>query len=694
MWAYVPLVLVNLLLWVLLLSAYSDRIDAFLSRLSYFAFRGDEIEPDGARERLLRTAAVGTPYREYVTRTYLYALGAGVAGAVIGVYVAVGLIALGRRLGVTARPTLPSLGLFTNAPDLSWLGAAAEWVAALDGLLLLWLLSSSAFFATAGAVGTYVMRWELPSLRADTRRRQIDASMPQMVAFVYALTRGGMAFPDVLEALSENEGIFGEGATEVGVAVRNIDLFGVDLVTAVQDLSQRTPSDQFEKFTENLASVLKSGRNLSEFLKEQYERYREQAEEQQAEILELLATTAEVYVTVVVAGMLFLVTILLIIGLTVGDTLFLIQVIAYVVLPVGNLLFLVYLSEVTGPLRASRDDGRILHNEASPADTRGPTRSDGGYSRVGSRANHRRLHAYERLRRLRKTLLSPVQSAIARPSLVFYVTIPLAVGVTAYRLPTAVVDGSVSIRLLDDLLVQAVIFLLATFAGFYEVSRRRSRRLEESVPDLLERLASLNEAGISVVTSFDRVRGGDVGALDAEVERIWRDVQWGSTIERALDRFESRVRTPSITRVVTLITNAMRASNEIGPVLRIAAEQARADQRLRRQRRQEMLTYLIVIYVSFIVFLIVIGALDYVLIPNLPDTGSVGGVGQGAPGIIGGFSGGDEDAYRLAFFHTALVQSALSGLVGGMMGGGSIKDGAKHAAIMLTVTYVVLTLLG
>ena len=136
----------------------------------------------------------------------------------------------------------------------------------------------------------------------------------------------------------------------------------------------------------------------------------------------------------------------------------------------------------------------------------------------------------------------------------------------------------------------------------------------------------------------------------------------------------------------------MRASNEIGPVLRIAAEQARADRRLRRQRRQEMFTYLIVIYVSFVVFLIVIGALDYVLIPNLPDTSGVGV--QGGPSILGGFSGGDEDAYRLAFFHTAIIQSTLSGLVGGMMGGGSIMDGVKHATIMLAITYGVLTMLG
>ena len=152
--------------------------------------------------------------------------------------------------------------------------------------------------------------------------------------------------------------------------------------------------------------------------------------------------------------------------------------------------------------------------------------------------------------------------------------------------------------------------------------------------------------------------------------------------------------TASVTRVVTLIRNAMRASNEIGPVLRIAAEQARADQRLRRQRRQEMATYLIVIYISFIVFLVVIMAIDYVLIPNLPDTTVDASAASGAPGVVGGIEGGTVPTYRLVFLHAALVQSLLSGLVGGMMGGGSLKDGVKHATVMLSITYLVLTLLG
>lgn len=690
LWA-LPLVAAIGLLGAFLAAPYSPRIDAAITRIAFLLLGGRGIEIDTEREQSLRSAAIGVPYREYAAKTYIYAAGAGIAGGVVGVYVgAAGLFVLASP-GVSFDPNAT-----IETPTAVQLGV---------------FLLGGALLGAVAAVATYELRWRLPSVRADGRARRIDAGLPRTVAFTYALTRGGMSFPDVLRTLSANERVFGEGAAEVDVAVRNIDLFNVDLVTAIRDLSENTPSERFGTFTENLASVLQSGGDVSEFLREQYERYRDEAEEQQAEILNLLATTAEVYVTVIVAGMLFLVTILLIIGLTAGDTLFVMRVLTYVVIPAANVLFLAYLLDVTRPLRATGDE-----HEDDRGDGRGNARereqgrqsdgiaavdaveSDGGYTRPGAAADHERLFAYRRLRSVRETLASPLSSVIDRPRLLLYVTVPIAVVATAVRLPAVFAGGGVDVRALDDILVQAAIFLSGTFAVVYEYSRRRLRRLESAVPELLERLASLNEAGISVVSSFDRVRRGDIGALDEEVDRIWRDVQWGATTEEALSRFETRVRTPSVTRVVTLITNAMHASNEIGPVLRIAAEQARSDLQLRRQRRQEMFTYLVVVYVSFFVFLVVIGALEYVLIPSLPEAGSIGGGGGGAGGVggvgagpLGGFDGGDRDAYRLVFLHTAFVQSLLSGLAAGVMGSGSVKAGMKHAAIMLSVAYVALT---
>jgi flagellar protein FlaJ len=53
----------------------------------------------------------------------------------------------------------------------------------------------------------------------------------------------------------------------------------------------------------------------------------------------------------------------------------------------------------------------------------------------------------------------------------------------------------------------------------------------------------------------------------------------------------------------------------------------------------------------------------------------------------------NKAAYTLVFFHTALIQAVLSGFIGGQIGEGSLKDGAKHAAAMLGMAYLAFVLL-
>ena len=665
---FLPLVLAVVLVGLLAGAAALRPLERGFSRIAWALFDGESIDIDPERRRSLRAAGIGSPYRLYQVKTLLYSVLAALGGVVLGGYATAAVV----EFFGPDRLRAPIGGrIFRPLP---------EWLVSFEAKYTALLVAGAVVFGASAATVVYLVRWNIPSVRADTRRRQIDAGMPRMIAFVYALSRGGMSFPEVMRTLSDNSDVFGTGAEEMGIGVRSIDLFGDDLVTAVRTLATRTPSEQFQSFTENLTSVLQSGQDISEFLRDEYERYRAAADEQQREILDVLATASEVYVTVVVAGMLFLITILLIIGLTTGGMLDVLRIIAYVLLPATNVLFLAYLSEVTQPLRATRTGRPEAEATATGSDL--PVATDGGsVFSMRTRENVARLRIKRRLRRVQRFVSNPGQALLDSPTLLLYATVPFAVVFVAVQFPAYVADGVLDIRVLDDVLIQATLLVVTTFAVVYEIQRRRLQRLEGAVPDLLDRLASLNEAGLSVVSSFDRVRRSEMGALDDEVDRIWRDVEWGGTVEDALVRFEQRVRTPSVTRVVTLLTNSMRASNEIGPVLRIAAEQARADQRLKRQRRQETMTYLIVIYISFLVFLVVIGAIDTVLVPNLPTGGGVGGP-------FGGIGEIDKAAYQLVFFHAAIVQAGFSGLVGGQMAGGSLKDGAKHASVMLLVAYL------
>ncbi len=695
---FLPLGVAFLLLTPVVAAQFSLRVDRVLTRLALVAF-GNYIvqfkDEHPKRVATLRSAHLPTTYREYGAKTVLYSALSAAIGAIAGIYLIWALLAVLALDPATLAEALPDtlefLANFGGVPSVT--------LAELFGLML----ASCLTLGVAAGGGIYWLRWWYPGYVADNRARQIEQSLPETVAFIYALSRSGMEFPTVTRIVAAHQDTYGEAAAEFEIVVRNMDTFGTDLITSLQMMGQRTPSPQFQEFTENLVSVLQSGHSLSEFLDRQYHDYREEAQSQQESMLELLGTLAESYVTVLVAGPLFLITVLVVIGFSVGDTIQPLTVLVYIVLPFGNLAFIVYLSTVTDKITPSRP-GNTKPGDGPATDSR-PRRADGGSSVhicAGARAttdndadanahsNLERIALYRRFRTTKEQFGNPRKTLIARPALLLLLTVPLALVAVGWAIPRAITDTGFEIGAIDNVLVLSTIFVIATFSLVYELHRLRITGIETAVPDLLDRLASVNEAGMPIIAAIDQVRGSDLGALDDELDRIWADVQWGATLETALLRFESRTRTHVTARVVTLLTEAMKASGNLSTVLRIAARQAIAERRLKRERRQAMLEYLVVVYVSFLVFLFIIAVLSAYLLPNLPTGGiETGDAGAGSPiDGLGGTSDFEAATYTQLFYHATLVQGALSGFIAGQLATGDVRAGAKHATAMMVLTFL------
>jgi len=717
--AALVLALAVAILAIPLFSWTSQRLNHAITRLALVTF-GRHVRSRQRRQRertgvestrlaALHGAHVPTTYRVYAATTLFYATTVAIGGSLLGIYVLKAVFVVLNVPPSTLQTYLPAgLGFLAtglSAPTLTLPEAFALF------------LASSATVGVVLGLTVYQLRWWWPAYRAEERGRRIDASMERTVAFIYALSRSGMAFPEVMRILARNQSVYGEAAREVEIAVRDMDTFGADLIDALERLGRRTPSDSMSDFVENLVSVLQSGRSLSSFLDDQYQYFRDESEAQQRRYLDLLATLAEAYVTVLVAGPLFLITVLVVLGLVIGGTLPFLRVLGYLLIPLATAGFVVYLGSLTETSDLERSDSPVATPLGSFTDIRStdaptvaedsPTTDGGTPALVSRAANLERLLTYERTRWLRDRLRDPVGYIRDHPTSILWITVPLATLYAGVRLwgpmaawletlhlfsdaRSAPVAAAFPLRLLDDVLVQSTLFVMGSFAVVYEYRQRYLRRIEAVIPDFLDRLASTNEAGMPIVSSLGRVADSDLGALDTEMARTWTDVRWGANVETALNRLEARVRTPTVTRAVTLITNAMRASGEIGPILRIAADEAQATRRLQRERRQELMTYVLVIYISFFVFIAIVAALTLSFLPAVPAESAFS---ERVSTDFGGITQASKDAYELLFFHTTLVQAVSSGLVAGQMGQGSLKDGAKHATVMLAIAYVVFLVL-
>ncbi len=536
------------------------------------------------------------------------------------------------------------------------------------------------FVLTAYAAYIFFLRY--PSLVKKNRTTRINLLLHHAVAYMYAMRQGGAEMMAVFRAISGSSSVYGEVAHEFRRVVRDADYFGYDVITALRHLQETTPSEKLQEFVQDLVSVVESGGDMLAFLETRVRTYQEEARFEQKTFLSTLQLVAEAYVTLFVAGPLFIIIVMVVMGFVSSTSVVQLSVIIYLLIPVGSLFFILFVDAVSIKTEGiERYTGiRWLHEF-------GDARVE---ERTGDEPLVRQLAHYDRIRKLRSFLHHPFQAFLIEPNRTFYVAVPVALAyvLLAVLATPAYPDVEVLIDVLDDHLIVALLIVLLPFGICYQIWRTKVMGLEAGIPEFLNRLSGINQVGLTLAQAITILVKADLGVLTYEIRKIKRDIEWGASVQDALVRFEERIRTPTIARAVTLITTASRMTGDIGVVLNIAARDAAISETLKRERRAEMFIYTAIVYLVFIVFIFVVAVIDAQFLSVLA------GVDTLAPGSMpGGISFGSTSiaTFERLLFHACLIQALFTGLIAGEMGEGSIRAGVKHAAIMVFIAFVIFT---
>lgn len=238
----------------------------------------------------------------------------------------------------------------------------------------------------------------------------------------------------------------------------------------------------------------------------------------------------------------------------------------------------------------------------------------------------------------------------------------------------------------DFLLI--AIFIFSGVYGFYEFIRlRRIRKIDERFPDFVRDLAESRRAGMTFTKAIMYSSRGNYGVLTPEIQKIARQISWGSSVDNALNAFAKRVNTKLINRTVSLIIEASRSGGNVADVLDAASKDAREIKLIESERRASMLTYVAIIYVGLGVFLLIMLVLCKGFLPSmLGESGTQAASAYGTVGIGGGGGIKAEDITGL-FFYASIVQSFGMGLVAGVFEEGNVISGVKHSFIMMLIAW-------
>jgi flagellar protein FlaJ len=199
----------------------------------------------------------------------------------------------------------------------------------------------------AGAITTIVF-YGYPIYLADAVKRQLEDEMPFTTGYMAILTNAGVSPERIFNSMS-NLSVPLVTSAQAKDIVRDVNLFGSDIISALEEASKRTPSERYREMLEGFISTIHSGGNLTVYLREKSTQYMKLKRISLKKFSDTLSMLSEFYVAVLLTGPLMLVIMLTIMAMLGGGGLgifspdLLLSLLTYVGIPLGATVFLIIL---------------------------------------------------------------------------------------------------------------------------------------------------------------------------------------------------------------------------------------------------------------------------------------------------------------------------------------------------------------
>ena len=188
----------------------------------------------------------------------------------------------------------------------------------------------------------------LPAAKTRARGKNIDRHLPYVANFINTMSIAGISPSEIFGSLSSIK-LYGEVQKEAKKITTEIELMGLDAITALKNAITISPSKKFRDFLQGIIAVLQSGSELAPYFNRCVDQYMFDDLEERKKSLDSLAIMAESFVTTVIAFPLFLVIILCVMGFTSGGISFdFLYIISLFILPMAYCGFYVMMKSGMG----------------------------------------------------------------------------------------------------------------------------------------------------------------------------------------------------------------------------------------------------------------------------------------------------------------------------------------------------------
>ena len=615
--------------------------------------------------------------------------------------------------------------LALTAEDISILGLRLpEGVASATDAIKIPALAfvSGIFFGTIGFATGFGSLLSIPYFRANSRQREINVLLADSIAFMYALSVGGLNQLEILQAMAQADDTYGEVSREFQVIVLETEYFDTDYRTAIRNQALQTPSEELSQFLTDMLSIVDSGGDMTSFLEDQKDKHIRTAKQEQKKVLDTLELFGEMYMTLSLFPLLLIIILVIMSMMSPGSRMDMMLGTVYGLIPLTGLGFLVLTSTVTqdsigdGYLRPDRDDGQTYAEADEGILSLGLVESYTGtysvFNRIKSREGTYRVmevlkapHIFFRDNPLMVLGLTVPITLVFYAVVVFFHLAPLNIAEFVAPTGTSVPD---KIGFIEPgtrgqswelpaivgtfMWVYVPIYLnLLPLSFFHEWNLRTRRSVIGNLSENLRKLSSANDTGMTLLESIRVVADTSSGRMADELEAMHAKVNYGTSLKNALREFNNRYHIPRLARTVKLIGEAQEASSQIQDVLSTAAQASENQDDIDRERKSRTRMQMVIIIMTYLTLLGVMALLKVKFLTVMGDLASqtAGSGAESAGDAPGGdLSSVNVDVLSVLFFHAVVLQALLSSFIAGYIREVSLMAGLKFAVTLPTIALI------
>ncbi|MEM2911364.1 MAG: type II secretion system F family protein [Candidatus Bathyarchaeia archaeon] len=460
----------------------------------------------------------------------------------------------------------------------------------------------------------------IPLSRAGERASNLEREMPFAAAYISVMASGGIAPYTSFKRLAEVE-LMPAMRSEAREIIKDVEIFGIDPLTAIENAAKRNPLDIFRDFLAGYASTVIIGGDIGHFLERKAEDIFKTRALRVKAAAERLGMLLETFIIVMVLMslcfyILFSVESIYSVGISMYSGIILYT---YLFTPMLSLMF-IYLAHSMQP--------------KTPVVEMRPYKVFGICSIFGI------------------LLLLLLTNFFGYMQLPFFSQLQ-----TVIDLPVAI----------------AIALFVATAPAAIVHQRVSSKRngMEQGINSFLRDLTEVRKTGLSPEKCIESLSNRDYGEFSKELRKISSEISWGVPVRKVIMDFVKRTKSWMCQLVMFLLVETIDVGGGTIAMIESLARFNNLTQEVEKEKKMAVRPYIMMPYFAAILLV----ATTTMMIGFTSGTLGVAETGQTK----------DLGPMITTFVTSAIFHSYLIGIVAGKISEESVAAGFKHASILVII---------